>query len=67
MCHSVSLIIPVNGDQLHILAKINAKFEFGSTLASCFKWGHWQFPFTVASGTMLNSCLHVGYLGLLCI
>ena len=44
LCHSVSLISTVTGDQLHVLAKINAKFEFGSTfVAICFKWEHWQF------------------------
>ena len=63
--HSVSMITPVNGDQLHALAKIKCKFEFVSIL--------WQYVSNRdigslhsvhASGTMLNSCLCVSYLGL---
>ena len=37
--HSVSLIIAVNGDQLHVLAKIKCKFEFGSILGHLFQIG----------------------------
>ena len=63
--HSVSLIRPVNGHQLHVLAKIKCKFKFGSIL--------WQYVSNMdigslhplyASGTMLNSFLHVCYLDL---
>ena len=63
--HSVSMISPVNGDQLHILAKIKCKFEFGSIL--------WQYVSNRdigslhslhARGTILISCLFVSYLGL---
>ena len=36
------LIDPVNGNQLHVLAKFDAKFNFGSNfVAIYFKWGHW--------------------------
>ena len=40
LCHSVRLINPVNGNWLHILAKFDATFNFGSTVvAICLKWG----------------------------
>ena len=63
--HSVSMISSVNGDQLHVLAKIKCIFEFGRIL--------WQYVsnrdigslhLLHAIGTMLNSCLCVSYLGL---
>ena len=68
LCHSVSLISSVDGDQLHLLAKINTKFE---------TWLHFLVissngPLAVlhllyAFKTMINNCHIVNCLGLFCI
>ena len=67
LCHSVSLISPVNDDWLHVLAKIKCKFKFGGILWHLFQIGTLAVPFNVASGTMLNSCPVCWLFGSICI